>query len=90
MQNGVAHIVLVTVTAPAPIVVAAAPMPLIISMICKVCEILTKTFQSCKVDMKVNSQSLENTQVGYISQKYTFDKYTLEPTFKPSYTFLSI
>ena len=24
----------------------------------------------------INSQSLEDTQVGYISQKYTFDKYT--------------
>ena len=27
---------------------------------------------------KINSQSLEDTQVGYISQKYTFSKYTLE------------
>ena len=27
---------------------------------------------------KINSQSLEDTQVGYISQKYTLDKYTLE------------
>ena len=26
----------------------------------------------------INSQSLEDTQVGYISQKYTLDKYTLE------------
>ena len=25
-----------------------------------------------------NSQSLEDTQVGYISQKYTLDKYTLK------------
>ena len=27
---------------------------------------------------KINSQSLEDTQVGYISQKYTLDNYTLE------------
>ena len=27
---------------------------------------------------KINSQSLEDTQVGYILQKYTLDKYTLE------------
>ena len=26
----------------------------------------------------INSQSLEDTQVGYISQEYTLDKYTLE------------
>ena len=26
----------------------------------------------------INSQSLEDTQVGYISQKYTLDNYTLE------------
>ena len=26
----------------------------------------------------INSQSLEHTQVGYISQKYTWNKYTLE------------
>ena len=26
----------------------------------------------------INSQSLEDTQVGYILQKYTFDIYTLE------------
>ena len=26
----------------------------------------------------INLQSLEDTQVGYISQKYTLDKYTLE------------
>ena len=26
----------------------------------------------------INSQSLEDTQVGYISQKYTLDQYTLE------------
>ena len=25
--------------------------------------------------MRINSQSLEDTQVGYISQKYTLDKY---------------
>ena len=28
--------------------------------------------------IQINSQSLEDTQVGYISQKYTLDKYTLE------------
>ena len=28
--------------------------------------------------LEINSQSLEDTQVGYISQKYTLDKYTLE------------
>ena len=27
---------------------------------------------------KINSQSLEDTQVGYISQKYTLEKFTLE------------
>ena len=27
---------------------------------------------------KINSQSLEDTQVGYISQKYILDNYTLE------------
>ena len=37
-----------------------------------------------------NLQILEDTQVGYISQKYTLDKYTLERAFKPSYTFSSI
>ena len=40
--------------------------------------------------MWINSQSLEDTQVGYISQKYSFDKYILGQAFKPSYTFLSI
>ena len=29
-------------------------------------------------ESKINSQSLEDTQVGYISQKYTLDKHTLE------------
>ena len=27
---------------------------------------------------QINSQNLEDTQVGYISQKYTLDKYSLE------------
>ena len=27
---------------------------------------------------EINSQSLEDTQVGYISQKYTLEKFTLE------------
>ena len=40
--------------------------------------------------LKINSQSLEDTQVGYISQKYSFDKYTLGQAFKPSYALLSI
>ena len=43
-----------------------------------------------KIENKINSQSLEDTQVGYISQKYSFDKYTLGRAFKPSYTFSSI
>ena len=43
-----------------------------------------------KVDNVINSQSLEDTQVGYISQKYSFDKYTLGRAFKPSYALLSI
>ena len=33
---------------------------------------------SWKSEIRINSQSLEDTQVGYISQKYTLDKYTLE------------
>ena len=37
-----------------------------------------------------NSQSLEDTQVEYISQKYSLDKYFSERAFKPSYTFSSI
>ena len=37
-----------------------------------------------------DSQSLKGTQVGYISQKYSLDKYTLGRAFKPSYTFSSI
>ena len=36
----------------------------------------------------INSQSLEDTQVGYISQKYSFDRYTCIEAFK--YTFSSI
>ena len=43
-----------------------------------------------ETDIEINSQSLEDTQVGYISQKYFFDKYTLGRAFKPSYTFSSI
>ena len=35
---------------------------------------------------KLNSQSLEDTQVGYISQKYTLDKYTLEEYTLEKYT----
>ena len=38
----------------------------------------------------INSQSLEDTQVGYILQKYTLDKYTLERAFNLSYTISSI
>ena len=37
---------------------------------------------------QINSQSLEDMQVGYISQKYSLDKYTSERAFKPSYTLL--
>ena len=37
--------------------------------------------------VQINSQSLEDTQVGYISQKYTLDKYTLEKKLKNKYTF---
>ena len=32
---------------------------------------------------EINSQSLEDTQVGYISQNYTLDKYTLERASSP-------
>ena len=45
-------------------------------------------FHEWLVRIKINSQSLEDTQVGYILQKYTLDKYTLERAFEPSYTFL--
>ena len=38
----------------------------------------------------INSQSLEDTQVVHISQKYSFDKCTLGGAFKPSYTIASI
>ena len=48
--------------------------------------------QGRPVFYKINSQSLEDKQVGYraISQKYTLDEYTLERAFKPSCTILSI
>ena len=36
--------------------------------------------------LEINSQSLEDTQVGYISQKYTLDKYTLEEYTLEEYT----
>ena len=37
------------------------------------------TFDTLSVyTYRINSQSLEDTQVWYISQKYTLDKYTLE------------
>ena len=42
------------------------------------------------ISRKINSQRLEDTQVGYILQKYSLDKYTPERAFKPSYTFSSI
>ena len=38
------------------------------------------------IPREINLQSLEDTHVGYISQKYTWDKYTLEQAFEPSYT----
>ena len=43
-----------------------------------------------KRQIRINSQSSEDTQVGYISQKYSFDKFTLGRAFKPSHTFFSI
>ena len=43
-----------------------------------------------KTSYKINSQSLEDTQVGYTSQKYSFDKYTFGRAFKPLYALLSI
>ena len=36
--------------------------------------------------LKINSQSLEDTQVGCISQKYTLDKYTLDKYTLEKYT----
>ena len=32
----------------------------------------------CRLEEEINSQSLEDTQVGYILQKYSLDKYTSE------------
>ena len=37
----------------------------------------------------INSQSLEDTQVGYISQKYTLKKYTLKKYTLEKYTLKS-
>ena len=34
--------------------------------------------KECNFSHRINSQSLEDTQVGYILQNYTLDKYTLE------------
>ena len=34
----------------------------------------------------INSQSLEDTQIGYISHKYTLEKYTLEKYTLKKYT----
>ena len=39
-----------------------------------------------KTSLKINSQSSEDTQVGYILQKYTLDKYTLEEYTLEEYT----
>ena len=39
---------------------------------------LNKLLQTDKEQFEINSQNLEDTQVGYISQKYTLDKYSLE------------
>ena len=36
--------------------------------------------------MRLNSQSFEDTQVEYISQKYTLDQYTLEKYTLEKYT----
>ena len=41
---------------------------------------------SACMPVQINSQSLEDTQVGYISQKYTLDKYTLEKKTLEKYT----
>ena len=38
-------------------------------------------------EVKINSQSLEDTQVMYILQKYTLDKYTLDKYTLEKYTF---
>ena len=43
-----------------------------------------------ETDIEINSQGLEGTQIRYILQKYSFDKYTCERAFKPPYTFSSI
>ena len=47
---------------------------------CTSCTCCLKEFNLSKGSspIKINSQSLEDTQVGYISQKYTLDKYSLE------------
>ena len=44
----------------------------------KVKKWIRKQVKSEEENKWINSQSLEDTQVGYISQKYTLDKYTLE------------
>ena len=40
----------------------------------------TKIWFSFQIAFSINSQRLEDTQVEYISQKYTFGKYTLKNT----------
>ena len=52
--------------------------------------LLNEASMKWKSDKIINSQSLEDTQVRYILQKYVLDKYTLEWAFKPSYTFSNI
>ena len=44
----------------------------------KVCRIYTMKFKQIIRHTVINSLSLEDTQVGYISQKYTLDKYTFK------------
>ena len=43
----------------------------------ELCEFIDNSCHD-KLKKKINLQSLEDTQVGYISQKYTLDNYTLE------------
>ena len=47
---------------------------------------LSVKFLTTPLSVKINSQSLEDTQVGHILQKYTLDKYTLEKYTLKKYT----
>ena len=46
----------------------------------------SETGQKMGKTFQISSQSLEDTQVGYILQQYTFDKYTLEEYTLEEYT----